>query len=264
VTVDELYWQWRCDCPSSSNQGDVRRVLQFVRHVGPQLEASALTTATISAYLDELRSANEGRRRYYENHLVTVRSFINFGVSAGGLPRNPMVEELPIWNNRVKESRPRAMRPETENRPMSLGVAPLSLAERREVAEIEAELAREGISTARPRQLSECPPAGRPCGFASCRHSLLVEIVPIERTGVAAVKLNWPGVDVDALEETCSLHAASRFARRQRTFPINGRLQVLASTEEVGRLLNLSPERVSQIESEAIGKLRLALEAVGG
>lgn len=263
LTVGALYWDWRAN--GRPSKGDVRRALRFVRHVGREVETTtALTEAAITTYLAEIRAVSEGHHKVYALAVVTIRAFVNYGVRVGAVPTNPMQEELPVWSNRVKESHPRVMRPETENRPQSLGTSPLSQAEVRELAEIEAELAHEGIATARPRQLSECPPPGRPCGFASCRHSLLVEIVPIERTGNAVVKLNWPGVDVAELEETCSLRAASRFARRQRTFPINGRLQVLASTEEVARLLNLTPERVSQIEDEALGKLRLALEAVGG
>ena len=159
----------------------------------------------------------------------------------------------------VKRPAPRKMRPEFPNRPTSLGSTPLSKAERAELIALEAELQLAGVDTRRPRQLSECPPGSTPCRFASCRHSLLLEVLPT-RTGATVVKANFPGVDVEELAETCSLRVARRFALRAKSFPRARRdLQVVASADEVARLLNLTPMRVFQIEKGALAKLRLAL-----
>jgi len=252
VTLNDLYWAWRIDGPTSTS--DISRVLRFLREVGRESEASGLTEARIVAYLAELRSVTPSDRTY-SNHVVTIRGLFGFAVRSGVLAFNPMVELLPVWSKRIKKSHPRVTRPGT--RAMSLG--PLESAEKKELAEIEAELAHEGVDTKRPKTLEQCPPDDAPCPFASCRHSLLAD------PGAGVVKLTWPGRDIEELAETCSLRSARRFAIRAKSFPRTRRdLQVVASTDEVGAALNLSPMRISQIEEGAIAKLRLALEAIGG
>ncbi len=256
MTVGELYWQWRDQGPSS-NKDDIRRVLHFAHHVGREAAASALTETTISAYLAEIRAVVLPIE--YRNHVVTIRAFLNYAVRSGALPFNPMRLLLPIWSSRMKRPHRRLMRPESMAGPQSLG-AGLSSAERKELAEIEEELRHEGISTVRPRQLSECPPADEPCVWAGCRDHLGAEVLTYERTGTKLVKVNWPGVDVDEMPETCSLRAARRFAIRQRTLPDKAGFEVVASCEDVAALLNLTQERVRGIENEALAKLRRGLD----
>lgn len=88
----------------------------------------------------------------------------------------------------------------------------------------------EGVE--RPRTRGECSPGERPCPFVSCRHHLAVDVA---ETG--SIKINFPDLEVDELSESCSLDVAERGG---------------ATLENVARLMNLTRERVRQLEAEAL------------
>jgi hypothetical protein len=103
----------------------------------------------------------------------------------------------------------------------------------------------------RPRTFGECSKDPGPCPWLLCRHHLAVDVGPR-----GALKVAFPGRDVDELAETCSLRAADRGAM---------------TTEEIARLLNVTPERISQISMAAerkyalgVGKLRVYQDLVEG
>jgi hypothetical protein len=108
---------------------------------------------------------------------------------------------------------------------------------RREAAE-----APERIETGELRPLfrSECEAGHRPCPFVGCKHHLFLDVSP--HTG--SIKLNFPDLEVDGMRESCSLDVADR---GQTTL------------EEVGVLLNLTRERVRQIEAKACASMRAPL-----
>lgn len=85
----------------------------------------------------------------------------------------------------------------------------------------------------RPRTRSDCLGGGansaRPCAFVSCRHHLYLDVNP--ETGT--IKFNFPMLSPWDLKESCALDVAER-----------GGLTL----EETGELLNLTRERVRQIE----------------
>jgi len=81
----------------------------------------------------------------------------------------------------------------------------------------------------------------RPCGFVSCRHHLYLGVN--ERTG--SIKLNFPGLEVWDLPESCALDVADR-----------GEMTL----EAVGELMNLTRERVRQLETSALEKLKALSE----
>lgn len=95
-----------------------------------------------------------------------------------------------------------------------------------------------------PRRLpltrAECVDAPRPCPYVSCRHHLYLEVSC--RTG--AIKLNFPGVDVLDMAESCSLDVADR-----------GRLTFL----ELGARLNVTREAARLIEAAALRKASAAI-----
>jgi hypothetical protein len=93
----------------------------------------------------------------------------------------------------------------------------------------------------RPRTRAECLKMGRPCLFVSCKHHLYLDVNP--QTG--SIKLNFPDREVWELKETCALDVAER-----------GGLTL----EEVGEILNLTRERVRQLEA---GGLKKILELTG-
>jgi hypothetical protein len=88
----------------------------------------------------------------------------------------------------------------------------------------------------RPDTRAECRSGPRPCPFVSCRYHLYLDV---SRRG-GAIKLNFPDLEVWELEHTCALDVAD--AGEQ-------------TLEQVGALLNMTRERVRQIENAAKQKL---------
>ena len=96
----------------------------------------------------------------------------------------------------------------------------------------------------RPTSRSECLEMERPCLFVSCRHHLYLDVNP--ETG--SVKLNFPDKEPWDLEETCALDVADRGG---------------ITLEEVGDILNLTRERIRQVEVRGLLKLKLEGELDG-
>jgi hypothetical protein len=89
----------------------------------------------------------------------------------------------------------------------------------------------------RPRNREECANMPRPCPFVSCAHHLYLDINPES----GAIKLNFPHLEVWEMAETCSLDVADRGG---------------ITLEEVGAILNLTRERIRQVEVRGLGKIR--------
>ena len=89
---------------------------------------------------------------------------------------------------------------------------------------------------ARPRTRGDCAEGPRPCPFVACVHHLYLDVSA--RTG--AIKLNFPDLEPDQLVESCSLDVAGRFG---------------ASLEEVGTAMNLTRERIRQMEVRGLAKI---------
>lgn len=88
----------------------------------------------------------------------------------------------------------------------------------------------------KPRTRAECADAPRPCPFVSCKHHLFIDVSP--RTG--AIKLNFPDLEVWEMGESCALDVADRGG---------------ATLEDVGAIMNLTRERIRQVEVKALAKL---------
>lgn len=88
----------------------------------------------------------------------------------------------------------------------------------------------------RPRARAECSDAPRPCPFVSCKHHLYLDVSA--RTG--AIKLNFPDLEVWDMSETCALDIADRGG---------------TTLEEVGAIMNLTRERIRQVEVKGLAKL---------
>lgn len=89
---------------------------------------------------------------------------------------------------------------------------------------------------ARPKSRAECANGIRPCPFVSCKHHLYLDVS--ERTG--AIKLNFPDIEVEDMKESCALDVADRGG---------------TTLEEVGAIMNLTRERIRQVEVKALAKL---------
>ncbi|MFH1131015.1 MAG: sigma factor-like helix-turn-helix DNA-binding protein [Pseudomonadota bacterium] len=91
----------------------------------------------------------------------------------------------------------------------------------------------------RPNLRSECVNKGRrPCPFVSCKHHLYLDVNP--ETG--SIKLNFPHLEVWEMGETCSLDVAERGG---------------ITLEEVGEIMNLTRERIRQVEVRGLLKLKM-------
>ena len=89
----------------------------------------------------------------------------------------------------------------------------------------------------RPGTRAECQSMPRPCPYVSCAHHLYLDVNPSS----GAIKLNFPHLEVWEMRETCALDVADRGG---------------ITLEEVGEILNLTRERIRQVEVRGLGKMR--------
>jgi hypothetical protein len=129
-------------------------------------------------------------------------------------------------------SRSRAQSPRSA-RARSIRVARATRGERDRAVRRALELERE---FERPLRRSECAEGPRPCPFVSCKHHLYLDVSPATGT----IKLNFPDLEVWELAESCALDVADQGAQ-----PV----------ERTSSLLNVTRERIRQIESLALGRL---------
>ncbi len=89
----------------------------------------------------------------------------------------------------------------------------------------------------RPQTRSECVDGPRPCAFVSCKYHLYLDV----KDETQSIKLNFPHLEVWEMEHSCSLDVAER-----------GGLTL----EQVGSIMNLTRERIRQVEGAGMEKLR--------
>ncbi len=89
----------------------------------------------------------------------------------------------------------------------------------------------------RPKTRAECADMERPCPFVSCKYHLYIDTHPIR----GSIKINFPDREVWEMTETCALDIADRGG---------------ITLEEVGEIMNLTRERVRQVETAGLAKLR--------
>ena len=96
----------------------------------------------------------------------------------------------------------------------------------------------------RPSDRRQCKEGPRPCAFVSCKFHLYLDVHP--ETG--SIKLNFPDLEVWEMAETCALDVADRGG---------------TTLEEVGDILNLTRERIRQVEVLGLQKLRTVYSELG-
>jgi len=97
------------------------------------------------------------------------------------------------------------------------------------------------IEQTRPRSRADCATGPRPCLFIACKHHLYLDVNP----ATGSIKLNFPDKEVWELEQTCALDVADRGG---------------ITLEEVGTIMNLTRERIRQVETRGLLKLRAIAE----
>lgn len=88
----------------------------------------------------------------------------------------------------------------------------------------------------KPKTRSQCIDGPRPCPYVSCKHHLFLDVSA--KTG--AIKLNFPDLDLWEMGESCALDVADRGG---------------TTLEDVGAIMNLTRERIRQVEVRALAKL---------
>ncbi len=109
------------------------------------------------------------------------------------------------------------------------------------VIDPELDAIRQEMEACRPRSRADCASGPRPCMFISCKHHLYLDVNP----ATGSIKLNFPDKEVWELNETCALDVADRGG---------------ITLEEVGSIMNLTRERIRQVETRGLLKLRAVAE----
>ena len=89
----------------------------------------------------------------------------------------------------------------------------------------------------RPLTRADCVNGPRPCPFISCTHHLYLDVSP--RTG--SIKLNFPDLEVWEMPVSCALDIADAGG---------------CTLETVGDIMNLTRERIRQLEVKALSRLQ--------
>jgi hypothetical protein len=77
----------------------------------------------------------------------------------------------------------------------------------------------------------------RPCPFVACKYHLYIDVHPVR----GSIKINFPDVEVWEMTDTCALDIADRGG---------------ITLEEVGQIMNLTRERVRQLETQGLARLQ--------
>jgi hypothetical protein len=88
----------------------------------------------------------------------------------------------------------------------------------------------------RPETRSDCADGPRPCAWVSCKYNLYLDV---SKSG--AIKFNFPDVEVENMHDSCVLDVADRGG---------------ITLEEVGQIMNLTRERIRQVELHGISKIK--------
>jgi hypothetical protein len=131
---------------------------------------------------------------------------------------------------------------------------PLSIAAGKELTRVEKfdravdewGLIADGVDQRRPERFSDCKRG--PCPWVSCRYHLYLDVN--EQTG--AIKINHPGKEPWELKQTCARRIGRRVLLTGQETPVR----------KVAKLMNVTDERVRQIEGKAISKLKVLAEDV--
>ena len=89
----------------------------------------------------------------------------------------------------------------------------------------------------KPKSRSDCKDMERPCPYVSCKYHLYIDVHPVR----GSIKLNFPDLELWEMTETCALDVADRGG---------------ITLEEVGEIMNLTRERVRQLETTGLAKLQ--------
>jgi Sigma-70, region 4 len=102
-------------------------------------------------------------------------------------------------------------------------------------AQIRADREFHADGVMRPRHRMDCTSVPRPCPFISCRYNLYLDV-----NSHGSIVFNYPEIEPGQMKESCALDIAEAGDR---------------SGEEIGAIMNVTRERICQINAEAQKKL---------
>ena len=146
-------------------------------------------------------------------------------------------EELPVLKSDEDPERKRS-------KTMSRKEMARDLRRRRLLGQVDPEEAelRSELTGLPQKTRADCVSSPRPCIFVSCKYNLYLDVNP--ETG--SIKVNFPDKEIQELEYTCALDVAEKGG---------------ITLEEVGEIMNLTRERIRQVETRGLEKVRTATEA---
>lgn len=95
------------------------------------------------------------------------------------------------------------------------------------------------VDIPRPKTREVCVAEQRPCPWVACKHHLYLDVNP----DTGSIKINFPDLEPWELEDTCALDVADRGG---------------ITLEEVGEIMNLTRERIRQVEVRGLLKLKMS------
>jgi hypothetical protein len=143
---------------------------------------------------------------------------------------DPTVEE----EVRDKYGRRRRRRQRPRSRTLSVGRGLRELKELREISNMFPP-----VEELRPLTRAECRGAARPCPWVGCKFHLYLDVNP--ETG--SIKIVFPDLEPWDLPNSCALDVAERGG---------------ITLEEVGEIMNLTRERIRQVEVRGLLKIKMS------
>ena len=95
------------------------------------------------------------------------------------------------------------------------------------------------VDIPRPKTRAECTAESRPCPWVACKHHLYLDVNP----DTGSIKINFPDLEPWELKQTCALDVSDRGG---------------ITLEEVGEIMNLTRERIRQVEVRGLLRLKMA------
>ncbi len=144
----------------------------------------------------------------------------------------PVASALPVEKSGAKRAPAATERRKGRRRSRTIPMRQLTREELIQGAELT-----DLIEYERPQSRADCKNMQRPCPFVSCRYHLYLEV----NDDTGSIKLNFPDMELTEMAETCALDVADKGG---------------VTLEEIGEILNLTRERIRQVESRGLEQLR--------
>jgi hypothetical protein len=109
----------------------------------------------------------------------------------------------------------------------------------REEVVLKSKLDDQEFHLIKPKTRAECKDMERPCPFIGCKYHLYLDI----NKNNGSIKFNFPDLEFDELDQTCALDIIEKGE---------------TTLEDIGKHMNLTRERVRQIQDNVIEKLKIS------